>query len=142
MRSTRAAIAGVPALVRSGRAPEVAAGRGTVLYYHGFSGHKERCEPYRSWVLPNGRCRGRTARTIIRTVSSRSRSCRRTPSTTSTCPPARSAIFTPASGPGTRGSPSGSRTWRYPGAGHFLTPELDADSGRRLVAWFERWLPG
>jgi hypothetical protein len=30
----------------------------------------------------------------------------------------------------------------YPGVGHFLTPELNTDSGRRLVAWFERWLPG
>jgi hypothetical protein len=131
--STRVAIAGVPALVRSGDSPEVAAERGTVLYYHGFSGDKERCEPYltalaeagflavssptggcgppyRSWDHPSGRCRGRTARTTIRTVSSRSRSCRRTPSTTSTCPPVPSVIFTPAC--------------------------------RRLVAWFERWLPG
>lgn len=46
MRSARAAIAGVPALVRSGRSPEAAAERGTILYYHGFSGDKERCEPY------------------------------------------------------------------------------------------------
>ena len=30
----------------------------------------------------------------------------------------------------------------YPGVGHFLTPELNTDSCRRLVAWFERWLPG
>ena len=29
----------------------------------------------------------------------------------------------------------------YPGTGHFLTPELNAESGRRLVAWFQRWLP-
>jgi hypothetical protein len=28
----------------------------------------------------------------------------------------------------------------YPGVGHFLTPELTAESGRRLVAWFQRWL--
>jgi alpha-beta hydrolase superfamily lysophospholipase len=26
--------------------------------------------------------------------------------------------------------------------GHFLTPELNEESCRRLVTWFERWLPG
>jgi dipeptidyl aminopeptidase/acylaminoacyl peptidase len=30
----------------------------------------------------------------------------------------------------------------YPGVGHFLTPEPNEESCRRLVAWFERWLPG
>jgi len=30
----------------------------------------------------------------------------------------------------------------YHGVGHFLTPELTEESCRRLVAWFERWLPG
>jgi NAD(P)-dependent dehydrogenase (short-subunit alcohol dehydrogenase family) len=61
--------------------------------------------------------REHTARSIARTASSRSRSCRRTPSTTSTCPPLPSAIFTPASDPGTPGNPSGSSTWstRVPG---------------------------
>jgi uncharacterized protein len=29
----------------------------------------------------------------------------------------------------------------YQGAGHFLTPGLNAESCRRLVAWFQRWLP-
>lgn len=29
----------------------------------------------------------------------------------------------------------------YAGTGHFLTPELNADSQRRVVSWFERWLP-
>jgi len=29
----------------------------------------------------------------------------------------------------------------YPGVGHFLTPELNAESGRRVAAWFQRWLP-
>ena len=28
----------------------------------------------------------------------------------------------------------------YPGAGHFLTPELWQESYQRVVAWFERWL--
>ena len=46
MKTTRAAIAGVPALVRCDGPPAAAAGRGTVLYYHGFGGDKERCEPY------------------------------------------------------------------------------------------------
>ena len=30
----------------------------------------------------------------------------------------------------------------YQGVGHFLTPELNEESCRRLVTWFERWLPG
>ena len=30
----------------------------------------------------------------------------------------------------------------YQGVGHFLTPELNEENCRRLVAWFERWLPG
>jgi len=46
VKSARAIIAGVPALVRCGGPAEAAAERGTVLYYHGFSGNKERCEPY------------------------------------------------------------------------------------------------
>jgi uncharacterized protein len=29
----------------------------------------------------------------------------------------------------------------YQGVGHFLTPELTAESCQRLVAWFRRWLP-
>jgi dienelactone hydrolase len=29
----------------------------------------------------------------------------------------------------------------YPGVGHFLTPQLNADSQQRTVAWFRRWLP-
>jgi dienelactone hydrolase len=29
----------------------------------------------------------------------------------------------------------------YPGVGHFLTPELNAESVRRVTAWFQRWLP-
>jgi uncharacterized protein len=36
--------------------------------------------------------------------------------------------------------PSRNQYVEYLGAGHFLTPELNADSCRRLVAWFERWL--
>jgi len=30
----------------------------------------------------------------------------------------------------------------YHGVGHFLTPELNEESCRRLVEWFERWLLG
>jgi hypothetical protein len=29
----------------------------------------------------------------------------------------------------------------YSGVGHFLTPELNAESCQRMVAWFQRWLP-
>jgi hypothetical protein len=41
-----------------------------------------------------------------------------------------------------RGLRGGRLKRRYHGAGHFLTPELNEQSCRRLVAWFERWLPG
>jgi uncharacterized protein len=30
----------------------------------------------------------------------------------------------------------------YSGVGHFLTPELNSETGRRMVAWFQRWLTG
>jgi len=46
VKSTGAVLAGVPALVRSAGPAQAAAERGTVLYYHGFGGDKERCEPY------------------------------------------------------------------------------------------------
>lgn len=39
-------IAGVPALIWYCGSPEAAMERGTVLFYHGFGGTKERCEPY------------------------------------------------------------------------------------------------
>jgi hypothetical protein len=41
-----ASVAGVPALLRYRGSPEVAAGRGTVLFYHGFGGTKERPDAY------------------------------------------------------------------------------------------------
>jgi hypothetical protein len=28
----------------------------------------------------------------------------------------------------------------FPGAGHFLTPELNEQTSRAMVAWFQRWL--
>jgi dienelactone hydrolase len=40
------------------------------------------------------------------------------------------------------GDPSRNQYVEYHGAGHFLTPELNADSCNRLVAWFDRWLSG
>jgi hypothetical protein len=29
---------------------------------------------------------------------------------------------------------------QYPGVGHFLTAELNTDSQRRVVMWFQKWL--
>jgi uncharacterized protein len=29
----------------------------------------------------------------------------------------------------------------YRAAGHFLTPELNAETCQRMVAWFQRWIP-
>jgi uncharacterized protein len=244
VKSIRAAIAGVPALVRSGRSPEVAAERGTVLYYHGFSGNKERCEPYLTalaeagflavsldaaghgerrladfdvifnderWdadfeatetdfltliddtaaevpaVLDDLVARGwaRADRTGVcgrslggnisyAAVLADRRLCAAVSVVGSpewTLPRAHSPHrhpdrFFPAAilsqnaehdeyvpaGP-VRDFHARLETWyareperieyvEYPDAGHFLTPELNADSCRRLVAWFERWLPG
>jgi hypothetical protein len=244
VQSTRAAIAGAPALVRSGGSPEAAAGRGTILYYHGFSGNKERCEPYltalaeigflavsldavghgerrradfdvifnderwdadfeatetdflkliddtaaevpavlddlvaRGWARPDrtgvcGRSLGgnisyaavladRRLRAAVSVVGSPEWTLPRAHS-----PHHHPDRFFPAAilsqnaehdeyvpaGP-VRDFHARLETWyareperiayvEYPGVGHFLTPELNADSCRRLVAWFERWLPG
>src|SRR5579872_5261820 len=43
---TTARVADVPALLRCQESPEEAAGQGTVLFYHGFGGTKERPEAY------------------------------------------------------------------------------------------------
>ena len=47
-------VAGVPALLRYLEAPEAAARRGTVLFYHGFGGTKEKPEPYLSALAEAG----------------------------------------------------------------------------------------
>ncbi|GAA3567341.1 alpha/beta fold hydrolase [Nonomuraea rosea] len=47
-------IAGVPALARFQDSPERAAERGTVLFYHGFSGYKERMAPYLTGIAEGG----------------------------------------------------------------------------------------
>src|ERR1700733_7778152 len=44
--ATTARVAGVPALLRYRESPQAAAGHGTVLFYHGFGGTKERPEAY------------------------------------------------------------------------------------------------
>jgi hypothetical protein len=41
-----ASVAGVPALLRYRGSPELAMEQGTVLFYHGFAGTKERAEDY------------------------------------------------------------------------------------------------
>ena len=38
-------------------------------------------------------------------------------------------------------SPQRLRYVEYPGVGHYLTPALWEQTYRRVVAWFERWLP-
>ena len=44
--ATTVGVAGVPALLRYRESPDAAAGHGTVLFYHGFGGTKERPEAY------------------------------------------------------------------------------------------------
>jgi uncharacterized protein len=44
--ATTARVAGVPALLRYRDSPQAAAGRGTVMFYHGFGGTKERPGAY------------------------------------------------------------------------------------------------
>jgi alpha-beta hydrolase superfamily lysophospholipase len=244
VKSTRAAIGGVPALVRSGGSPELAAERGTVLYYHGFSGDKERCEPYltalaeagflavsldaaghgerrladfdvifnderwdadfeatetdflkliddtaaevpavlddlvaRGWARPDrmGVCGRSLGGNISYAAVLADRRLRAAVSVVGspewTLPRAHSphhhperffpvAILSQNAGhdeyvpagpvrdfharlePWYAREPGRIAYVEYPDAGHFLTPELNADSCRRLVAWFERWLPG
>jgi dienelactone hydrolase len=243
LRIIRGAIAGVPALVRSGSSPATAAERGTVLYYHGFSGNKERCEPYltalaeagflavsldavghgdrrladfdvifnderwdadfeatetdflkliddtaaevpsvlddlvaRGWARPDragicGRSLGgnisyaavladRRLRAAVSVVGSpewtlpRAHSPHHHPDRffpvailsqnaehDEYVPAAPVRDFHARLGPWYAREPERIEYVEYPGAGHFLTPELNADSCRRLVAWFERWLP-
>src|SRR5271156_3553618 len=47
-------VAGVPALLWCREAPEVAARRGTVLFYHGFGGTKEKLGAYLSALAEAG----------------------------------------------------------------------------------------
>lgn len=243
MKSTRAVLAGVPALVRSAGPAEAAAERGTVLYYHGFSGDKERCEPYltalaeagflavsldavghgdrhladfetifnderwdadfeatetdflqliddtaaevpsvlddlagRGWARPDrtGICGRSLGGNISYAAVLADRRLRAAVSVVGspewTLPRAHSPHHHPdrffpvallslnaehdeyvPAGP-VRDFHARLEPWyaraperieyvEYPGAGHFLTPELNADSCRRLVTWFERWLP-
>lgn len=243
MESTRAVLAGVPALVRSAGSAEAAAERGTVLYYHGFSGDKERCEPYltalaeagflavsldaaghgdrrladfetifnderwdadfeatetdflqliddtaaevpsvlddlagRGWARPDrmgigGRSLGgnisyaavladRRLRAAVSVVGSpewtlpRAHSPHHHPDrffpVALLSQNAEHDEYVPAGPvrdfharlePWYARAPERIEYVEYPGTGHFLTPELNADSCRRLVTWFERWLP-
>ena len=238
-----AVIAGVPALLRFSVSPEVAAERGTVLYYHGFSGTKERCEPYltalaeagflavsldavghgerrradfdvvfnterwdadfeatetdfldliddtaaevpsviddllaRGWARQDriGICGRSLGGNVAYAAVLADRRFRAAASIVGspewTLPRAHSphhhpgrffpaAILSQAAefdeyvpaGP-VRDFHAALEPWyatepgrieyvEYPGVGHFLTPELTAESCRRLVAWFQRWLP-
>jgi len=56
------------------------------------------------------------------------------------CPPGPIRAFHAALQPWYAREPDRIQYVEYPGVGHFLTPELDAESRRRIVAWFERWL--
>jgi dienelactone hydrolase len=55
-------------------------------------------------------------------------------------PPAPIRRFHAALEPLYASAPERIRYVEYPGVGHFLTPELDQDSRRLLVGWFQRWL--
>lgn len=235
-------VAGVPALLRYRGSPEVAAGRGTVLFYHGFGGTKERPDAYltalaeagflavsldavghgerrladfdvifneerwdadfeatetdflkliddtaaevqsiiddllsRDWaredgvgvsgrslggnvcyaaVLADTRVRaiapivGSPEWTLPRPHSPHHHPDRFFPAAILSqaaefdehCPPGPIRAFHSALEPWYRQEPDRIRYVEYPGAGHFLTPELDAVSCRNMVAWFERWL--
>jgi uncharacterized protein len=242
--ATGATVAGVPALLRFPVSAEGAAERGTVLYYHGFSGTKERCEPYVTalaeagflavsldavghgerrradfdvvfnperwdadfeatetdflkliddtaaevpsiiddllacgWARQDrigicGRSLGGNVAYAAVLADQRVRAAASIVGSPEwTLPRAHSphhhpdrffpaAILSQAaecdeyvpSGP-IRDFHATLKPWyatepgrieyvEYPGVGHFLTPELTAESCRRLVAWFQRWLPG
>jgi uncharacterized protein len=57
------------------------------------------------------------------------------------CPPGPIRVFYAALEPWYAPEPARIRYVEYPGVGHFLTPELDAESVQEMVAWFQRWLP-
>jgi dienelactone hydrolase len=237
-----ASVAGVPALLRYRGSPEVAAGRGTVLFYHGFGGTKERPDAYltalaeagflavsldavghgerrladfdlifneerwdadfeatetdflkliddtaaevpsiiddllsRGWaredgvgvsgrslggnvcyaaVLADTRVRaiapivGSPEWTLPRPHSPHHHPDRFFPAAILSqaaefdehCPPGPIRAFHAALKPWYTREPDRIRYVEYPGVGHFLTPELDAGSCARMVAWFERWL--
>jgi uncharacterized protein len=237
-----ARVAGVPALLRYRGSPEEAAGRGTVLFYHGFGGSKERRGFYltglaeagflavsldavghgerrladfdaifnderwdadfeatetdflkliddtaaevpsiiddllgRGWaraegvgisgrslggnvcyaaVLADTRVRaaapivGSPEWTLPRTHSPHHHPDRFFPAAVLSqaaefdehCPPGPIREFHAALEPWYASEPDRIRYVEYPGVGHFLTPELDDESCRRMAAWFERWL--
>jgi uncharacterized protein len=56
------------------------------------------------------------------------------------CPPGPIRAFHAALEPRYAAEPARIRYVEYPGVGHFLTPELDAESRQTMVAWFRRWL--
>lgn len=55
-------------------------------------------------------------------------------------PPAPIREFHARLGPWYERAPDKIQYLEYPGVGHFLTPELNADTSQRLVAWYQRWL--
>ncbi len=237
-----ASVAGVPALLRYRDSPEAAAERGTVLFYHGFGGTKERPDAYltalaeagflavsldavghgerrladfdvifteerwnadfeategdfltliddtaaevpsiiddllsRGWareegvgvsgrslggnvcyaaVLADTRVRaiapivGSPEWTLPRAHSPHHHPDRFFPAAVLSqaaefdehCPPGPIRAFHAALEPSYRQAPDRIRYVEYQRVGHFLTPELDAESRRKIVAWFERWL--
>jgi dienelactone hydrolase len=236
-------VAGVPALLRYAESPEVAARRGTVLWYHGFGGSKERYAPYpaalaeagflavsldavghgerrypdfdvifnderwdasfeetetdflrvidetaaevpaiiddlvaRGWaradrvgvagrslggnvsyasVLADSRVRavvsvvGSPEWTLPRAHSPHHHPDRFFPAAVLSlaaefdehCPPGPIRAFHAALEPFYAAEPDRIAYVEYPGVRHALTPELNDESGRALVAWFRRWLP-
>jgi len=57
------------------------------------------------------------------------------------CPPGPIRAFHAALEPFYAAEPDRIAYVEYPGVRHALTPELNDESGRALVAWFRRWLP-
>ena len=237
-----ASVAGVPALLRYAEPPQVAAEHGTVLFYHGFGGTKERPEAYlaalaeagflavsldavghgerrfpdfeaifdherwdarfeevethflkllddtaaevpaiiddllaRGWaradrigvagrslggniafasVLADSRVRaavsvvGSPEWTLPRPHSPHHHPDRFFPAAVLSqaaefdehCPPGPIRAFYATLEPWYAADPARTRYVEYPDVGHFLTPELDADSRQSMVAWFQRWL--
>ncbi len=58
------------------------------------------------------------------------------------CPPGPIRAFHAALEPWYAAEPDRNAYVEYPGVRHALTQELNAESGRQLVDWFRRWLPG
>jgi hypothetical protein len=142
-----ASIAGVPQLVLHRESPELAAARGTVFFYHGFGGTKERADAYTSMLAEPGRgLAGVDAAAGAQPapppgLPSPAAVLSETAELDEFVPAEPIRDFHAKLQPWYAGEPDRVQDIGHSGVGHFLTPDLNGESCRRVVAWFGRWIP-